>query len=106
MFQKGDIVICRRIGKIFNYYDDIKHKIFIGVDDEYDKLILNENYTILENIIVDGINFNIIVGKRNLLYNYYPDMIRLVELPEIIFMTYRFELNIIETRKKKIKSLD
>jgi hypothetical protein len=104
MFQVGDIVTCINCAEEHGIYNPVTHQYKVPIPDCYQLLTLGVDYTV-SSILKQIHNVFII------------DMITLEEFPnkefddftlftKQIFNADRFEINIKETRKKKIKSLE
>jgi hypothetical protein len=101
MFQKGDIVTCVDCAEEQHF--DYSHRYKMPFPDDYQYLTLGENYTVLSHL-------ERLIGLNIIHY------IILEEFQEIrmdgnlftkrFFNINRFELNIKETRRKKIDELN
>jgi hypothetical protein len=102
MFQIGDVVTCIDCAEEHGFYNPVTHQYKIPIPDNYVLLTLGENYTVLSihKQIHDVAIFEIITLEELLVVDINAFFTK------HIFKADRFVLNVTETRKKKINSLD
>lgn len=103
-FKIGDIVTCINCAEKHGFYNTVKRQYIIPIPDCYQLLTLGENYTIsaiLKQIHDTGIIVMVTLEE-------FPNKERddFTLFTKQIFNAERFVLNLSETRKKKIESLD